>query len=167
MKNACTNWKDQLLEAALTGVVADDLAAHMSKCATCGNDLMELRARRGRLDSLLPLIANGAEPSVEFRARVLAAADAAGEGTRGGPWRIWQRAVATAAIVAALATGLTLYRRAARTVPQTDLVTAQKLADWRAPSDVLLQTLGREILWETPRFGESYLHLPAKTNKEE
>lgn len=42
-----------------------------------------------------------------------------------------------------------------------------KLADWRAPSDVLLQTPGREILWTTPRLGESYLHLPAKTDKEE
>ena len=52
-------------------------------------------------------------------------------------------------------------------MPETELAAAEKLADWRAPSDVLLETPGREILRTTPRLGESYLHAPVKTDKEE
>ncbi len=52
-------------------------------------------------------------------------------------------------------------------MPETELAAAEKLAEWRAPSDVLLETPGREILRTTPRLGESYLHVPVKTNEEE
>jgi hypothetical protein len=49
----------------------------------------------------------------------------------------------------------------------TDLAAAQKLAEWRAPSDVLLATPGQEILRTSPKLGESYLRVPAKKNEEE
>lgn len=171
MKNDCAKWKDQLLEAALTGTPpgtpAGGLAEHMSNCANCTAELSALRTRRERLDTLLPLVAQGAEPSVDFRARVLAAAEATRESTRGSRWRVWQWAGAAALIVAALAIGLTLYRRATQIVPQNELAAAQKLSEWRAPSDVLLETPGREILRTTPRLGESYLPVPAKTDRED
>ncbi len=49
MKNDCTKWKDQLLEAALTGTAAGDLEEHVLKCATCAEELEALRARdKGR-----------------------------------------------------------------------------------------------------------------------
>jgi hypothetical protein len=175
MKNDCAKWKDQLLEAALTGTSprtpAGGLAEHMSKCANCTAELSALRAARERLDTFLPLVAQGAEPSVDFRARVLAAAEATRktthETTRGGAWPGWQWAAAAALIVAALVIGLTLHRKAGQSVPQNELAAAQKLSEWRAPSDVLLETPGREILQTTPRLGESYLPVPAKTDRED
>ena len=167
MKNECAKWKDQLLEAALTGTAAGGLEEHVSKCANCAKELAALRARRERLDALLPLVARGAEPPTEFRARVLAAVEAASEGKRGRPWRVWRLAGAMAVIVATLLIGWELRRRAAPSVPETELAAAEKLAEWRAPSDVLLETPGREILRTTPKLGESYLHLPVKANEEE
>jgi anti-sigma factor RsiW len=167
MKNDCTKWKDDLLEAALTGKAAGGLEEHVLKCANCAEELAALRARRERLDALLPLVAQGAEPPAEFRARVLAAAEPASEAKRGRSWRVWGLAGAMAVIVATLMIGLTLHRRAVRTVPETELAAAEKLAEWRAPSDVLLETPGREILRTTPRLGESYLHVPVKTGEEE
>jgi anti-sigma factor RsiW len=167
MKNDCTEWKDQLLEAALTGTATAGLKEHVLKCANCAEELAALRARRERLDAVLPLVAQGAEPPAEFRARVLAASEAASEAKRGRPWRVWGLAAAMAVIVATLLIDVTLHRRTVRTVPETELAAAEKLAEWRAPSDVLLETPGREILRTTPRLGESYLHVPAKTDEEE
>jgi hypothetical protein len=168
MKNECAKWKDQLLETALTGVAASSLREHMLTCHDCTAELAELRAKRERMDILLARVAQGAEPSVEFRTRVLAATDAAGETAHGPWWQEWQRAGAMAAIVVVtLVIGFTMYRREARTVPRSELEAAQKLSEWRAPSDVLLETAGREILRTTPRLGESYLRVPAKTEKEE
>jgi anti-sigma factor RsiW len=170
MKNDCEKWKDPLLDAALTGIAAHALEEHVLNCADCTADLAELRARRERLNTLLPLLAQEAEPSVDFRARVLAAAEAARETSRRTAWPISQWAAAMAAIVAVLVIGFTLYRNEVRTsgtVPQNELEAAQKLSEWRAPSDVLLETPGPEILRTTPRLGESYMRVPAKTDKEE
>jgi hypothetical protein len=93
---------------------------------------------------------------------VLAAAEAASEGKRARPWRVWTLAGVTPVILAALVIGLTSYRRTARTVPPDELAAAQTLAEWRAPSDVLLANPGQELLWKMPRLGESYLHVPVK-----
>jgi hypothetical protein len=170
MKNHCAKWKDPLLDAALTGTAAHGLDEHMLNCADCSAELTALRARRERLDTLLPLLAQEAEPAVDFRARVLAAAEAARETSRGSAWPAWQWSAAMAAIVAVLVIGFTMYRsevRTSGTVPQNELEAAQKLSEWRAPSDVLLETPGPEILRTTPRLGESYMPVPAKTDKEE
>ena len=165
--NDCAKWKDLLLEAALTGAVGGVLEEHLQRCADCARELEALRARRERLEALLPLVAGQVEPPSEFRARVLAAAEAASEQKHARSWRVWALAGATATVVAALITGLTLQRRAARGVPQDELVAAQKLAEWRAPSDVLLETPGQQILRTTPKLGESYLKVLTKKEKEE
>ena len=167
MKNACKEWKDQLLETALTGTAPRDLEEHLQSCAGCGAELKELRARRKRLDALLPMTARGAEPSPDFRARVLAAAESASEGKHARPWRVWTLAGATAVIVVALVAGLTLPRKNGGMVPPNELAGAQKLAEWRAPSDSLLRTPGQELLKNTPKLGNSYLQLPVKTDEEE
>jgi anti-sigma factor RsiW len=166
MKNACEKWKDQLLEAALAGSTPKGLEEHLQSCANCSTELDELRARRARLDALLPLVAQGAEPSANFRARVLAAAESVREEKRARPWRVWTLAGATAVIVVALMLVLTLPRKNGPTVPEDQLAGAQKLAEWRAPSDGLLLTPGREILNTTPKLGNSYLNVPVKTDKE-
>ncbi len=167
MKNACEKWKDQLVEAALTGTPAEDLKEHLRSCANCSAELDEFRARNERLDELLPLVVQGAEPSANFRARVLAATGAANERQRARPWRVWTLAAATAVIVGVLIVGLMLRRRNGPTVPEEELAAAQKLAEWRAPSDGLLVTPGHEILETMPRLGKSYLNVPAKIDEEE
>jgi hypothetical protein len=166
MKKACEKWKDQLLEAALTGATAQGLEDHLQACANCSEKLSELRARKARLDALLPLAAQGAGPSPDFRARVLAAAQAASAGKR-APWRVWTLVGVTAVILVALVIGVTSYRKTARTVPPDELAAAQMLAEWRAPSDVLLASPGQEILRKMPSLGESYLHVPVKIDEEE
>ncbi|HXN51807.1 MAG TPA: hypothetical protein VN943_07700 [Candidatus Acidoferrum sp.] len=162
MKKACEKWRDPLLEAALTGAKPKALEEHLRACTNCSEELSELQARKARLDALLPLAAQGAGPSVDFRARVLAAAEAAGESRRARPWRVWTLAGVTAVILVALVVGVTSYRRTARTVPADELAAAQTLAEWRAPSDVLLAHPGPEILRKMPRLGESYLNVPVK-----
>ncbi len=87
MKNACEKWKDQLREAALTGARAQELAEHLQSCANCYAELRDLEARKARLDSSLPLVAQGVRPSADFRLRVLAAAEAAGKGRRMPRWQ--------------------------------------------------------------------------------
>lgn len=170
MKSECTKWQDQLFEAALTEKMEGGLAQHLLHCAECAKELSALRARRQQLDALLPLVAQDAEPSAEFRGRVLAAAEAANDARRARPWRIWGLAGATA-VAGALAIGLTLHWRAQRNLPANELAEAEKLAEWQAPSDVLLETPGRALLRTTPKLGESYLQIPekppAKATKEE
>jgi len=96
---------------------------------------------------------------------VLAAAEAKGEGKRARPWRIWTLAGAAAAIAVVLIIGVSLQRRTARMIPGDELAAAQKLAEWRAPSDSLLVTPGQEILKTTPKLGQSYLSVPVKTEE--
>jgi len=167
-KNACEKWKDQLREAALTGARAQELAEHLQTCADCSAELRDLEARKARLDALLSRVVQGAQPSADFRARVVAAAEANGEGKRARGWRLWILAGAAAAIVMVMV-GAAIYRRTAQTisVSVTELAAAQKLAEWRAPSDSLLATPGQEILRTTPKLGESYLHVPMKEVEEE
>jgi predicted anti-sigma-YlaC factor YlaD len=167
MKNACEKWKDPVREAALTGPRAKDLEEHLQSCANCSAELDEIQARAARLDALLPLVARAAEPSADFRARVLVAAEAAREGKRARPWRVWTLAGAAAVVVVVLMIAVTLQRKTARMIPGEELATAQKLAEWRAPSDGLLVTPGQEILRTMPRLGESYLNVPVKTDEEE
>jgi hypothetical protein len=72
-----------------------------------------------------------------------------------------------ASAIVVLLIGVKIYRRTAQTIPPEDVAAVQKLAEWRAPSDSLLVTPGQEILKTMPRFGQSYLNVPAKRNEEE
>jgi anti-sigma factor RsiW len=168
MKKACEKWKDQLLEATVTESVGEDLAEHLRTCADCAAELKTLEARRARLDALLPLVARGSEPSTDFRARVLAAAEGGGiNPPLQRRWRMWTLAGATATAAIVLVLGAWWYRGTARKMQTEELATAQKLAEWRAPSDSLLATPGQEILRTTPKLGESYLNVPSKKVEEE
>ena len=167
MMNACEKWKDPLREAALTGTTAKDLAEHLQSCVKCSAELDELRAGAERLDALLPLVAQSAEPSANFRARVLAAAAAKREAKSAWLWRVWTLGGATAVVVTVLLAGAAWQRRTSGRIPGEELAAAQKLAEWRAPTDGLLVTPGQEMLRKMPRLGQSYLNVPAKKNEEE
>jgi hypothetical protein len=175
MNKNCGMRKDQSLESALTGTVPRDLQEHLLACASCAEEFRALQDRRQRLDALLPLVAQEADPSREFHARVLAAADAT---RRVSPWRafVWPRAtsgkLAAAAVpalaLAALLLFLTLRPNVTPSLPDPDLALAQKLAEWRAPSDSFLQTPGNELLRTTPTLGDSFWPLaqPLKSAQE-
>lgn len=163
MTNACAKWKDQLLEAALTGARPKDLELHLRDCRGCASELRELEAIRARQDSLLPLLVRGSQPSPGFRARVLAAAETDGERKRAPRWRVWALAGATVAV----ATVILVQRGTVRKDEAEELAAAQKLVEWRAPSDSLLKTPGQEILKTTPKLGESYLPIPLSKVEEE
>ncbi len=167
MKNACEKWKDQLREAALTGASTPELEEHLQTCANCSAELRELEARRARLDALLPRVVQGAQASADFRARVLAAAEAAGKRKRMPRWQAWTLAGAAATAAIVLVVGGVRHRGTTGKIRPDELATAQKLAEWRAPSDSLLATPGQEILRTTPKLGESYLNVPMKTVEEE
>ena len=160
MTNACEKWKEQLLEAALTGAAAGDLEEHLRGCKECAAALADLKTRRTRLDALLPLVVQGSQPSTEFRARVLAAAEAERDRKRTRGWRAWTLAGSAAAAAGVLAMGFVWQQRTARKDQMRELAAAQELAEWRAPSDTLLATPGREILQTTPKFGGTYLRVP-------
>ncbi len=77
------------------------------------------------------------------------------------------RAGATVVLVTLLVVGVTSLRRNGPAIPAGEVAAAQKLAEWRAPSDGLLRTPGQEILKGMPRLGQSYLNVPVKTDEEE
>lgn len=147
------------------GATTAELEEHLRTCTHCAEELKAVEARKAQLDALLPQIVQGSEPSADFRARVLAAAEVAGERKRTSRWRTWTLAgtLATAAIlVVAL-----WYRGTTGKIQADEIARAQKLAEWRAPSDSLLATPGQELLRSTPKLGESYLTVPAKKAEEE
>ena len=166
MNTPCAKWKAQLLDAALTGKPAETLADHLQGCTACAEELAVLRVRRERLDSVLPLVAQAPEPSPAFRARVLAAAQSAAERKRARPLRVWATAAALM-IVVSLIIAFLREVKSVSTLPPAELAAAENLAKWHAPTDVLLETPGRDLLRTTPGLGESYLNLPLRTNEEE
>jgi hypothetical protein len=165
MKHDCEKYKEALLEAALSGNATGALKEHLWECGDCAKELAALRARQEQLDELLPLLARGAEPSPGFRAGVLAAAETKDKREHAWTWRAWALTGACV-LVAALATGWTLQRRSDAIARRQEVAAAQKLAEWHAPSDVLLRTTGQEFLRTTPRLGESYLKAAPKSQEE-
>jgi hypothetical protein len=174
MKTECAKWKDALVNAALAalaGPAAAELEDHLSRCPECARDLTRLRARQQQIDTLLPLVARGAGPQPGFEARVLAAAatlDSLHSPRSPKLWLRWALAGALAALVIGLALrqGLAVHWRPPQTLTQEELIAAQKLARWQAPSDALLQLPGQEIMRTTPKLGESYLNMPSNMGKE-
>lgn len=163
MTNGCPDRKDQLLEAALREEPATELAEHLKRCSECAGALAELQQRREQLDRLLPFIARGAELPADFRARVLSAAEATKRTPR--PWRRWLlvgSAVAAAAVLVLLA-----YRARLRPGIEARLVPVEKIAQWRAPSDVFLETPGRQNLRTGPRLDDSIVNLQVNQKQED
>lgn len=159
MKSNCAKWKEQLADAMWDDAEATgELQNHLSQCPDCADDLAGLRARRERLESLLPLLAKAAEPSSDLRARIVAAAETATDLRHPMRWRLWAKVGAVTALVLLML--FLVFVRSTR-VAEADLRSAQALAQWRAPTDVFLRTPGQDLLNSTPRLGESYITIPA------
>jgi len=165
MKNTCTKWKDQLLEAALADASGTELADHLSRCPDCAAELKALRTRREKLDTLLPLSAKTQEPSTNLAAGIVAAAEANRASRAFNSWRAstWALAGVACIVVIAVMIGWALNRRSSLT--QAELQKAQALVEWRAPSDIFLQTPGQKFLNTVPTLGESYFSMQETGSK--
>jgi anti-sigma factor RsiW len=161
MKTACMKWNHRLLEAALGEPATTGLENHLSQCAACAAELAVLRARRERMDKLLPLVGS-AEPSPDLKARILAVAEASTSPRRSHFLR-WAWAGIAAAIVIAVITALVVKPRAG--IDEADLRGAQALAEWRSPTDGLLHLPGQQWLNSTPHLGEAYITMPIESGK--
>jgi anti-sigma factor RsiW len=159
MKNQCAKWKEQLLDAALEQTENVELERHLRTCSDCARELATLRMRQEKLDDLLPLLLRGVEPPPEFRARLLAAAEA-GTDPRGLSRGVWLLAGGASVLLVAILISGVPGRKTAPTVATPDLAAAETLVHWRAPTDILLESLGPDILRDMPRVGGSYMDRP-------
>jgi hypothetical protein len=166
--NYCTDRKDSLLEAALTGETSVSLQQHLSGCAGCREELEALRARRVRMDAALPLIAQ-AEPQPGFHARIMQAAAAqqkSGVMRAIGAWLAspQRRWVVAAPAVAALTIALALATRPPHNQFSADeIAAATRISNWQSPTAALLETPGQELLQGTPRLGETFFQIDLTT----
>lgn len=163
MKNTCTQWKDQLLEAALTETEGRELRAHLAQCTECAAALKRLQVRRQRMDALLPQLARAEEPSPDLRVRIMAQVELQKSQRRSRFGIRWAVAGIAAVVAITVAVGLVWKSSAAR--QDAEIRTAQALAQWQAPTDVFLQTPGHEFLSSIPRLGESYIQISIAAEK--
>ena len=148
--NVCNEWKNKIVESCLIDTSPPDLRHHLERCDACASALAELRVRQAEIDSGLKHLVGGTEPSIGFRARVLAAAESQ-TGWRKRQW-VWAGAVA-ATLILTLATFLT-----DKTPPQQDpaLTAAEEMSRWQAPTDVLLRSPVDILLRSKPRVSDVY-----------
>ncbi len=161
-------WKNAMVEAALGGATEARLQEHLQTCESCCQELEGLRARAARIDAALPLVAR-AEPQPDFHERVMQATEAAQESH--SVWREWLRLPQTRWVrtASAFAAAMALVMLVITQLPRRDLpppdaiAAATQLAHWQAPTDVLLQTPGDELLRDMPRLDGSFfeVHLTA------
>jgi len=165
MNNACMKWKEQLLEAALAEMAETELQEHLSQCPDCAAELETLRAKRERMDSVLPLIATAEEPSPDLRARIMAAT----ETSKVRPMRLMWGAWALAGVIALVVIAVTVnwVRNRENKEMAATVQTAQQLAEWQSPTADLLKVPGQELLNSSPRLGESYISIPMEERKGE
>lgn len=156
---ACGKWKDRLLDSALGAPLASEVEEHLKSCATCSAALVELRARRERMDVALQGLARGAKPSPVFRARLLASLEA--HAALASLWPARARVLTAVALVVVM--GLFLVpiskRRRSLTQPGAVSISESALSRWRSPTDGLLHSSADEFLESSPRLGEVYFPL--------
>ena len=159
MTNSCPEWTERLMDAALSNEVHAALGDHLKRCERCAAALTALRRRREQMDSLLPLLVRGAEPSLGFRARVLAATEYSLPRRR--PWlaRAGALAAATAVIVAVIVLGSVWRFHVNKN--KSNAILYASVAEWRSPTEALLRSGSSEILRSSPRLGELYFPLAA------
>jgi anti-sigma factor RsiW len=163
MKNTCTQWRDQLLQAALGETPGSELRDHLVQCADCAQELEILRSRNERLENLMPQLGRMAEPSPDLGARILEAAEASTAHRH--LFVLNWRAVAGAIAVVAIAAMGAWFVASRAEIAETELRGAQALAQWKAPTDFLLRSPAQDFLSTTPRLGESYINMQIKTER--
>ncbi|MGH9804751.1 MAG: anti-sigma factor family protein [Candidatus Acidiferrales bacterium] len=156
--NTCSQWRDSLYDFALDTLPAGAARAvedHLRHCVSCAAVASDLRLRRRQMDAGLAQLFAAAELAPDFRARVLAAAEA----SRPAAWQpAWSAALAGVAllILAAALFQLPGWRWKATTSAPPHAV---RFSDWRAPTDGLLPPASSPLLNSGPRLGEFYFPL--------
>ncbi|MBZ5506533.1 MAG: hypothetical protein LAO78_13830 [Acidobacteriia bacterium] len=167
MTNDCKDRKDSLLEAALTGETESSLQQHLASCEECRQELETLRVRRARMDAALLMVAQGG-PQPDFHARVVQAAEAAGQKKFAvtGWFRMprlitnqrWMFAASALALALAIVAGVVNLRPSHKLLP-ADIAGATQLANWQSPTAALMETPGKELLSGSPQMGESFMRM--------
>lgn len=163
MKRDCMKWKDELLEAALGRTGDTKFYRHLEDCRQCAHELETLRLRQSDLERLLPLLVQEVEPGPEFLSRIRSAIEV---GSAPRPLNGWLVATAAAALVCLLIIASARFRRVRPSITSTELATAEALAQWRAPTDELLNTPVQEFLPKGKR-SHSSLTAPPRTGGKE
>ena len=159
---ACREWKDRLPDLALGALQPPDaraVEAHLAGCAACAAALSELRGRAEEIDAAVHQLVQGVQPSLGFRARVLASLETH---SASGAWRPWRFAML--GLVSALVVVVAVFLRPSlgKREPSLRQPTAKPLtalSAWRSPTDSLLHSSGEELLRVTPRLGDFYFSL--------
>ncbi len=146
-------WKEHLMDFDLGAPTAHGLEQLQRACPACAAALAELRARRERMDAGLRQLVQGAEPSIEFRARVLAAVETQPRHVR--LWPAWAGALAAVAVLVLIAVLV------GPLAPQPDpaLMAAHELSRWQSPTETLLRSPAEELLQSAPPLGQFYFSL--------
>jgi len=157
----CRAWKEQLLDVALGAVPATAFDRHLASCERCRDGLARLRARSLQIEAAVRQVAQAAGPSPDFRARVVAAAEAAPAMGKMN-WRPGMvPTVVGAAAALVVATILISWPAVTRhrSGPSARPASAIAIAEWRSPTDHLLRSPGPDALNSLPRLGDFYLVL--------
>lgn len=162
MKACDDRWREELLEHAAGSPASAAFMEHLSGCAVCSATLRHWKARMENLDANLRQLA-ASEPSSGLQARVMMAVESSPLRPRYKFMGGWALAAAAVAIAIAAVVGLVGKINSAR--QESALHAAQTLAQWRAPTDLLLQTPGHEFLYQVPRLGDSYIQISIERKK--
>lgn len=153
---SCSNFRDQLLDAALGAAASPELESHLAGCQACTTALAELRSASLQMDEGVRELVRNIEPSPAFRARVLSALMARSARRR---WRpVWATAIAAGVLVAAVATFIP------RPGPAV-FVPAGSLSRWHSPTASLLRFPAEEYLQSPPRLGELYFAIDTTSSR--
>ncbi len=156
---ACPKWKDGLLDLALGVPAPSKLEAHLKTCAACSAALVELRARRQQMDTVLPRLMRGIEPSGALRARLMALPETAPPRTQAWPARVRVLAAAALVFVAAVTLVISSHRRMGPREPDQVFVSGGGLAEWQSPTGSLLRSSAGELIRSGPDLGRFYFPL--------
>ncbi len=158
--NGCPEFQDRLVEQALGGEPAPDVAAHLAACHGCARAFEGLRERAAQMEAGLRALA-AAEPPARLANRILAAIPRPGLPAR-LDWRIAIPALGLAAalIISAFNGAFNGAPRRQADVPRE----AAALAAWRSPTEFLLRSTIEPLLNDTPRLGRAAVTPGGDTN---
>jgi hypothetical protein len=154
----CAEWKDGLLDLALGASASSELEVHLKTCPVCSEALTELRARRQQMDETLPKMMHGFEPSVAFRARLMASLEELPLRTREWPMRA--AVIAAAAVIVVVALFLSpRHWRIGPSAPHKASIVRDGLERWQSPTAHLLHSSANGLLQAGPQLGRFYFPL--------
>ena len=157
--NACREWNDLLLDAALLGTVSTKLESHLQACSPCTKRLGDLRSRCEQMDHAISGLVGDAEAPRELQQQVLQAVAAIS--VKRQWWRPEVAAIAAMALVCCVLLLLIPLRRngAGAADGQRRASISNSSLTWQSPTASLLGPAKNQLLQSPPRLGDFYFPL--------